>query len=105
MTRRPSTRTVLVVGAVLTVLVAGILSGWASTSPDGLQQVAQTLGFADSERQSAASGSPLAGYAAPLGSGRLSGGLAGVLGVVVVGLVMVVLLSWLRRPRASPEER
>ena len=105
MTRRPSTRTVLFVGAVLSVLVAGVLSGWASTSPGGLRHVARTLGFADSERQTAGSGSPLAGYATPLGSGRLSGGLAGVLGVVVVGLVMVVLLTWMRRPRASDEER
>ena len=105
MTRRPSTRTVLLVGAVVSVLVAGLLSGWASTSPDGLQQVARTLGFADSERPSATSGSPLAGYAAPLGSGRLAEGLAGVLGMVVVGLVMAVLLTWLRRPQASDEER
>jgi cobalt/nickel transport protein len=103
--RRPSTRTVLVVGAVLSVLVAGVLSGWASASPDGLQQVAQALGFADSERRSATAGSPLADYSAPLASGRLSGGLAGVLGVVVVGLVMVVLLTWLRRRRPSDEER
>ena len=105
MTRRPSTRTVLVVGAALSLMIAGILSGVASASPDGLQQVAQTLGFADSERESATSGSPLADYSAPLGNGRLSGGLAGVLGVVVVALVMAALLAWLRRPRSSDEER
>lgn len=104
MSRRPSTRTVLVVGALLSVLVAGVLSGWASTTPDGLEHVAQSLGFADSARDSATSGSPLADYTAPVGEGRLSGGVAGVLGVVVVALVMAGLLAWLRRPPARDEE-
>ena len=104
MTRRPSTRTVLLVGAVISVVVAAVLSGWASTSPDGLEHVAQSLGFADTARQSATSGSPLAEYSAAFGTGRLSGGLAGLLGVAVVALVMAGLLAWLRRP-ARDEER
>ncbi len=103
MTRRPSTRTVLLVGAVISVVVAAVLSGWASTSPDGLEHVAQSLGFADTARQSATSGSPLADYSAPLGTGRLSGGLAGLLGVAVVALVMAGLLAWLRRPARDEE--
>lgn len=106
MSRRPSTRTVLGVAAVISLLLAGLLSGWASTSPDGLEHVAQTLGFADTARDSATSDSPLANYsAAPLGSGRLSGALAGVVGVVVVALVMAAVLTWLRRPPPSDEER
>lgn len=105
MSRRPSTRTVLVVGALLSVLVAGVLSGWASTSPDGLEHVAQSLGFADSARDSPASGSPLADYTAPVGTGRLSGGVAGLVGAVVVALVMAALLAWLRRPPARDQER
>jgi cobalt/nickel transport protein len=103
--RGPSTRTVLVVGAVLSVLVAGVLSGWASTSPDGLEHVARSLGFADSAWDSAASESPLADYTAPVGTGRLAGGVAGLVGVVVVAVVMAALLSWLRRPPARDEER
>ena len=104
MTGRPSSRLVLVVGAVLSVLIAGVLSGWASTSPDGLEHVAQTLGFADTARASTTAGSPLADYAAPVGQGRLSGGLAGLVGVAVVALVMAGLLAWLRRP-ADDKER
>ena len=67
-------------------LVAGVLSAWASTHPDGLSRVATSLGFADRARDSAASGSPLADYATTgVSDPRLSGGLAGVVGVVVVG--------------------
>ena len=99
MSRRPSTRSVVAVGVTVSLLVAGVLSAWASTHPDGLSQVATSLGFADRARDSAASGSPLADYATTgVSDPRLSGGLAGVVGVVVVGLVMVLLLAWLRRP-------
>ena len=98
MSRRPSTRLVVVLGITVSLLVAGVLSAWASTRPDGLSRVATSLGFADRARDSAASGSPLADYATTgVSDPRLSGGLAGVVGVVVVGLVMVLLLAWLRR--------
>lgn len=99
MSRRPGTRSVVVVGVTVSLAVACVLSAWASTHPDGLSRVATSLGFADRARDSAASGSPLADYATTgVSDPRLSGGLAGVVGVVVVGLVMVLLLAWLRRP-------
>ena len=99
MSRRPSTRLVVVVGLAVSLVVAGVLSAWASTHPDGLSQVASSLGFADRARDSAASGSPLADYAMTgVSDPRLSGGLAGVVGVVVVGVVTVLLVAWLRRP-------
>ena len=105
MSRRPSTRGVVVVGVVVSLLIAGVLSAWASSSPDGLERVAASLGFADRAEDSAATGSPLADYTASgVGDGRLSGGLAGVVGVVVVGLVMVGLLAWLRRPTGTDRD-
>jgi cobalt/nickel transport protein len=101
---RPSTRTVLAVGLALCVLVAAVLSAWASSHPDGLEHVAQSLGFAGSAQDSVTSGSPLADYSAPgVEDPRLSGGLAGVLGVAVVGLVMAGLLTWLRRGAPARE--
>ena len=101
---RPSTRTVVLVGVALSLVVAAVVSAWASTHPDGLEHVAQTLGFAGSARDSVTSGSPLADYSAPgVGDARLSGGLAGVVGVAVVGLVMAALLTWLRRGPADRE--
>ncbi len=65
----------------------------------------ESLGFAATGRDSATSGSPLAGYAVSgVSDARLSGGLAGVLGVAVVGLLMAGLVLLLRR-RASRRER
>ena len=106
MSRRPSTGTLVLVGVAVSLVVAGLLSAWASTHPDGLEHVAHSLGFADTATQSATSGSPLAGYTAPgAGEGRLASGVAGVVGVVVVGLVMLGLLAWLRHPSSAEQER
>ena len=93
-----STRRLVVLGLVVSAIVAGVLSFYASSHPDGLTSVAQSLGFADTARDSATSGSPLAGYTVSgVRDARLSGGLAGVLGLAVVGLLMTGLVLLLRR--------
>jgi cobalt/nickel transport system permease protein/cobalt/nickel transport protein len=79
------TRTFLVVGFLVALLLAGVVSYYASGSPDGLNRVAQDNGFAHTARRHQAAGSPLAGYRTRgVEDGRLSTGLAGVLGAVVV---------------------
>jgi cobalt/nickel transport protein len=99
-----STRRVVVVGLLMSALLAGVVSFYASSHPDGLEHVAGGLGFAASARDSATAGSPLAGYAVEdVGDPRLSGGLAGLSGVLVVGLVMTALLLLLRRRRGSTD--
>lgn len=74
------------VGAVLVcLLLAGVVSFYASGSPDGLNKVAADHGLAEKEKQSATGDSPLAGYSTrDVDNERLSGGLAGVVGVAVV---------------------
>jgi cobalt/nickel transport protein len=100
-----STRRLVVLGLLVSALVAGVLSSYASGHPDGLTFVARTLGFADSERSSATSGSPLAGYTmSGVGDARLSGGLAGLVGVAVVGLLMAALVLLLRRRAPRSED-
>ena len=95
MSRRPSTRALVVTGIVASLLIAGVLSWFAARSPDGLQRVAQDHGF--SQKQSpAASDNPLAGYGRQ-GGGPLSSAAAGVIGVAVTGLVMGGLVLVLRR--------
>lgn len=95
---RPSLRAVLITGAAVCLVLAGVVSAWASSHPDGLESVAHTLGFADAAGPHVSDGSPLAGYSVSgLGDGAISGGLAGILGVVVVGVVMAVLVRVLRR--------
>ena len=99
-----STRRMVALGLLVSALLAGVVSFYASSHPDGLQQVAGTLGFDGSARDSATAGSPLAGYAVrDVGDARLSGGLAGLVGVVVVGVVMTGLLLLLRRRRGSTD--
>ena len=100
-----STRRLVVIGLVVSAVIAGVLSFYASSRPDGLTHVAQSLGFAGTARDSATAASPLAGYAVSgVGDARLSGGLAGLAGVVVTGLVMGALVLLLRR-RSPRRER
>ena len=98
-----STRRFFVVALVVSLLVAGVASYYASAHPDGLQYVAEQTGFGDAATDSAASDSPLADYQTTgVDDARLSGGLAGVLGVVVM-LVLSTGLFWLIR-RRDPSE-
>lgn len=93
-----STRTVVVVGVVISLLLAGLVSSYASSHPDGLEYVGQSLGFGESARDSAVAGSPLADYAVSgVDDARLSGGLAGVVGVLVTGVLMAGVLLLVRR--------
>ena len=98
MSRRPSTRTLLVAGVALSLLLAGVLSWYASSSPDGLERVAEDQGFSQTGGDHAAADSPLAGYGTEgVEDERLSGALAGVMGVAVTGVVMGGLILALRR--------
>jgi len=81
------------------LLCAGVLSGFASASPDGLERVAARLGFASAAREPLVAG-PLAGYQVAGGDGALSGGLAGVTGTLVV-LAAGLLVARLLRRRAE----
>lgn len=92
------------VGLLVALLVAGVGSYYASTHPDGLEHVAGTLGFDDSGRSSATSDSPLADYETTgVSDARVSGGLAGVIGTVVV-LGLGGGLFWLVRSRPGRED-
>ncbi|WP_211355015.1 PDGLE domain-containing protein [Blastococcus colisei] len=84
-----------VAGIAVTLVVAAVLSGFASSSPDGLEWAAEDTGFGHTAEDSAVAGSPLADYAIGGQDGALSGGAAGVIGVVVTlllagGLALVV---------------
>ncbi|MEV7804918.1 energy-coupling factor ABC transporter permease [Microbispora sp. NPDC088329] len=77
-------RPVLVGGALVAVLLAGVVSFYASGDPDGLEKVAADKGMSAQEKPHAAEDGPLAGYAVKgVENQRLSGGLAGVAGVAL----------------------
>ena len=98
-----STRRLAAVALVVVLLLAGVASYYASSHPDGLEAVAQRTGFADTARDSATSESPLADYQTRgVEDERLSGGLSGVLGVLVV-LALSGGLFWAVRRRGTAE--
>jgi hypothetical protein len=90
-------------GLLLVALVlAGVVSHYASSSPDGLNRVAEDQGFADTAE--AGPDRPLAGYStSDVDDDRLSGGVAGVVGVLVV-LVLAGGLTLVVRRRGGSED-
>jgi cobalt/nickel transport protein len=97
-------RTFLVVGLLAALLIAGVASYYASSHPDGLTAVAQKTGFVDREKSSAASDGPFAGYETKgIADDRLSGGVAGVAGALLVMVVGGGLFRLLRRRTPSDE--
>ncbi|WP_311923022.1 energy-coupling factor ABC transporter permease [Microbispora sp. H10836] len=77
-------RPVLVGGALVAVLLAGVFSFYASGDPDGLEKVAADKGLSAQEKPHAVENGPLADYAVKgVEDQRLSGGLAGVAGVAL----------------------
>jgi len=93
-----STRWVALGIAVVALVLAGVVSFYASSSPDGLTKVSEDKGFADTRTHHGAAHSPLAGYSATdVDDERLSGGLAGVVGVVVVLVLSTGVVYLVRR--------
>ena len=83
------------------LVIAGVLSFYASGHPDGLEFVAESTGFLETAQDSAAAGSPLADYAVSgVEDARLSGGLAGIIGVLVT-LLLAGGLTWVVRRRRT----
>ena len=88
---------------VAALVLAGIVSYYASSSPDGLTKVSQDKGFASTETDHGTKDSPLAGYAAKdVGNDRLATGIAGVVGVLVVGALGTGLVYVVRRRDHQP---
>lgn len=101
---RVSTNRLVLAGLGLCLVLAGIVSVWASSHPDGLEFVAERLGFGATAGEHAAAGSPLADYGtAGVDDPRLSGGLSGVIGVVVVAVLAFGLMHLLRRRGADDD--
>ena len=60
---RVTTRRLVVVGILVSLLLAGVVSFYASSHPDGLEFVAREKGFSGSAGSHRGDGSPFAGYA------------------------------------------
>lgn len=95
-------RRFLAVFFVVSLLIAGVASYYASSHPDGLEYVAGKHQFLDTAEDSVTADSPLADYGVSgVDNERLSVGLAGVIGVVVTAGVAGGLFLVLRRRSPS----
>lgn len=83
-------------GLLVTIFLAGILSFYASSSPDGLEKVAEKVGFLETAEDAATSDSALADYGVVgVENERASVGIAGVIGVIATGVVAGGLFFYL----------
>ena len=99
--KRTSTRRFFAVFLLAALLIAGVASYYASTHPDGLNFVAEKAGFVEKEKPSATSDGPLAGYSTKgIENERLSGGVAGVAGCLIV-LGLSGGMFWVLRRRSA----
>ncbi|MEU8719494.1 energy-coupling factor ABC transporter permease [Streptomyces antimycoticus] len=99
-----SARRVWFAGLAAALLCAGVVSFYASASPDGLEKVAHDKGIDAKEEDHAAKDSPLADYGVKdISDARLSGGLAGVIGVGATLAVGSGVFIVVRRRRATAE--
>ncbi|SDG11655.1 cobalt/nickel transport system permease protein/cobalt/nickel transport protein [Lentzea fradiae] len=84
--------------AVVSLLIAGVLSYFASGDPDGLDKTVEDTGIAEHAQEHPLSDTVFADYA--VGGDDAFTGLAGILGVVVV-LALSFGLFWFLRKRTN----
>ncbi|MFG1824809.1 energy-coupling factor ABC transporter permease [Microbispora bryophytorum] len=97
-------RPVLVGGALVAVLLAGVVSFYASSAPDGLEKVAADKGLSAQEKPHTAENGPLSGYSIKgVENQRLSGGLAGVAGVALTVVAGGGVFYVIRRRRRATD--
>ena len=88
----------IVIGLALSLALASGLSYYASSQPDGFEKTAGEIGFLDTAEDSPLADSPLAEYGvAGVENDRLSGGLAGLIGVALTAAVSFALFFGMRR--------
>ena len=98
--RSSNLRLFLLGGLLVTIGLALVVSGFASSQPDGLEKVATDKGFLETARDHPLADGPLADYAVKgVDNQRLSAGLSGLIGVLVtfgLGLALFALVRALR---------
>ncbi|MFE9612023.1 energy-coupling factor ABC transporter permease [Streptomyces sp. NPDC006012] len=99
---RTSHRTLWITGLAASLVLAGFVSFYASANPDGLEKVAHDHGIDKKTGDHASADSPLADYGVKdVSDARLSGGLAGVIGVGVTVVAGSAVFWALRRRRTQ----
>lgn len=88
---------------IISALLAGGVSFYASSSPDGLEKVAEEIGFLENAKDHTLSDFALADYGVKgFENARISVGLAGLIGVIVTALFSLALFRLVRKkPRVQ----
>ena len=93
----------LVSGFVVSLFLAGVVSFYASSNPDGLEKVAEDIGFIETAKDHTYADGALADYGVKgIENERASVGVAGVIGVIgtaIVGGALFTLIA--RKPKKS----
>ncbi|MFF7609305.1 energy-coupling factor ABC transporter permease [Streptomyces parvulus] len=97
-----SHRKLWITGLVTSLVLAGFVSFYASANPDGLEKVAADKGIDAKAEEHANADSPLADYGVEdIANARVSGGLAGVIGVGVTVVAGSAVFWAVRRRRGD----
>ena len=92
-----------VIGLFVTLVLAGVVSFYASSNPDGLEKVAEDIGFIETAEEHTYADGALADYGVKgIDNERASVGIAGVIGVIGTAIVGGVLFTFLaRKPKKT----
>ncbi len=95
-----SNRKFYLIFLLISIGLAGIVSFYASSSPDGLEKVAGDIGFIETAKDHTLDNSALADYGvAGIENERLSVGIAGILGVIATGVLMYLIIKFISRKK------
>lgn len=102
-TEKRRNRKFLAVGFGVCLVLAGLVSFYASSQPDGLEKVAEDVGFLETAEDHSLADSPLADYGVSgVDNARFSVGLAGIIGVLLTAAVAGGGFVLLARKKEDP---
>jgi len=88
----------LAAGFLVSLFLAGVVSFYASSDPDGLEKVAGDIGFIETAKDHTYAGGALADYGVKgIENERASVGVAGVIGVIGTAVVAGVMFTFIAR--------
>ena len=93
-----SNRKFFAAALLVSALLAGVVSFYASSSPDGLEKVADDVAFIETAKEHTFGDFTLSDYGiSGLENARLSVGFAGLIGVIVTALIAMGLFMLIRK--------
>lgn len=87
---------------ILALIIAALLSPFASSSPDGLERVAEDLGFIEKGSQVPIINSPIPDYIFPwINNEGVATALAGVIGTLITFGIMFVIANMIKHKNSK----